>query len=392
MANEQTTGANPGVPIQPAVDPKVANCLSLIEQFKDGDLTSAEVIQRIFTCLNEDTGAAQDYIKMVFDLEIERQRAQRRGAAATGDADGRPAAPVANGANGGSGSGGGSGGASGSRTFTSDPTQYAFYTDPDDDDDIDDTVLKAIMVLKRNYVADIKQAKQHFILAVDRPDFPQSLLEALLQNQYVDLDKVHSSLYATGPPKTTLGRIGDVELASVDGDIRPASKISNHGEWVISFGKYADACTYVYPCRKNELRKYAAHIGQQFAAIRPELHYRILQYDRAARMLAGNSNAIRLDHFQLFSALYIQYISSAGAGSREPGASGGKRQGRKKKVQDGASCIRWNKGADCDDESCKFFHYCSVCKGDHRKVACSQRTGGKGRRDGAGVGEASGSK
>ena len=249
-----------------------------------------------------------------------------------------------------------------------DVSKYPFYVS-NDLDDIEDEHIRATLRIKRNYMADIKQAKEYILGSAKQPNFPPAQLEYLLANQYVDLDKIHTFIYSVGSNKTHIGQIGDVELTYGESEVLQSRKIISHGEWSVAWQCYEDARVFVYPHHRSELIEYRRYITGLFASISTPIHGKVIDLDKAIRSFAGSSNTVRLDQTYHFNNLFTRYISSAGSSSAAL-ASGSRSRNTATKPQ-GDTCIRWNRGAECEESSCKYRHACRKCgRVGHRASEC----------------------
>lgn len=373
----------------------VRECLRTVDRYRRNTLTKSEAIANIVQILGDyASNDSAEYIDMLDGSDRARERNERRGARTLRD-DGDTGA----GLTGEDGDDNGEYTAAGGRQLDdgAEPDRrikrrrigdadddedsvvddkkrehgWAFYKE-DDTLACDDPVLAETLIQKRRYIGKdgtVKAARARLATQFDKPDFPDSLWEYVLLGKYVDLDKVFTSIFVHGSNQQKLGRIGNVELAIGSSDPTPTKHITNHGEWVIAFGRYLDAVLYVYPGRAVELKRYQEYITLQFAAIGPGNHWRVLEYDKAVRTACGNSNKHRLDGNE-FGHLVTQWLTGVGAGSGDT---------RTAKVPAGAAsaskgpkptCGRWNNG-NCDYPNCTYRHVCNHCgSGEHRRINC----------------------
>ncbi|KIY52463.1 hypothetical protein FISHEDRAFT_35273 [Fistulina hepatica ATCC 64428] len=119
--------------------------------------------------------------------------------------------------------------------------------------------MRSVEILEMINV-DLKRAKVNLLLSLHVPQFPESQWTRLLSGATADFDQVLSGVYAS------------------------ADKVANFGDWTIAYESFAEAFTFVFPHRGEELRHYATHVKAFFKA-RPESeHSGVIAYDSAVRM------------------------------------------------------------------------------------------------------------
>jgi len=113
------------------------------------------------------------------------------------------------------------------------------------------------------YIADrIKRALKDLKAQAKLPPFPQSLWEAVLLNQYVDLNKVHAIRRAEVPDEEVVYSGGRFKF--LFNGIQGRDLIKTQGAWIAAFEYYSDAVSFVYPHRVTELIRYRKYILRQF--------------------------------------------------------------------------------------------------------------------------------
>ena len=119
--------------------------------------------------------------------------------------------------------------------------------------------LRKSLKLKRNYLLDLSFTKQCILGHPDCPDIPEVLWKDILQEAYIDLDKILSAEYSVvGDHRGTI-KLGQYELVSAP--TKPSRHIKTHGEWTIAWGKYQLAVVFAFPHRSRELQQYFAAIS-----------------------------------------------------------------------------------------------------------------------------------
>lgn len=406
IANQhQQSGAGSGGSVQngSSVPDPIAQCLAIVERFRTAAVTKPVAIGEIIAVLGATANAdAADYIAMLDDTQRDQTLAENRGTGIVAgamaqrqlDKPSEAVGPPRDDAH-----------EPGSRE---PPRKRKAVVDPDDGDDDDATEEKRVETEYAFYVSrddvlvtdpaaaetlrrktiymgkdgSTKRAKAYLRTTYDRPEFPDSLLDFLLSNAYVDLDKVYSAIFSHGTNHTQLGQIGDLQLTYGAVDTTPTRRVTNLGDWTIAWGRYAPARIHAYPNQASELRRYQEWITSMFTAVGTGNAGVVIRLDKAIRTMCGSTNDKRLDKFEDFGHLVTQYVTSVGAGSSKSsggGVSGGG-AGRSRDGSGGAKpiCRKWNAG-NCDLRRCTFQHVCSGCGSDaHGESRCGQSgSGGK---------------
>lgn len=105
------------------------------------------------------------------------------------------------------------------------------------------------------------------------------------------------------------------ELGSLQvrfGYVEPAKTVKTHGEWIIAWYTASDATLFCFPHRGEELRAYGEYITRFFSAVSPNIHPRVINFDRAIRRRVGQRNDLLLTDFASFSDLKMGWIDSCG--------------------------------------------------------------------------------
>ncbi|KZP19210.1 hypothetical protein FIBSPDRAFT_744345 [Athelia psychrophila] len=222
-----------------------------------------------------------------------------------------------------------------------------------------------------NHSRDPKQAKASLYNAARLPQFPDSEWSHVLLGHAVDLNHVLSAMYSVSVDERQTEKLGKLEITV--GATKPAKTVETHGQWVISWGSYVEAVTFVFSERAYELREYGKHITQLFASFGENLHPKVINYDRAVRIRAGQRRDILLTDFAKFSDLHVLWILGAGAGasSTEGKHRTSTSSGSGSRRKDGP-CRRWNDGRCVNsNEGCEYSHICSSCRSNaHRAPNC----------------------
>jgi hypothetical protein len=197
-----------------------------------------------------------------------------------------------------------------------------------------------------------KSASVNIILAfAGRPDFPESLWKQVIFGEYVDFEK----LLAEYTYNSSEDRVN----------------VSTFLEWQCCWDRYADAVTYIFKERSNEITAYGIYLGGLFRSFQQDVHDRIILYDAAVRKsVARQGDLLFTDHAR-FDDIFQSLLHPQGVFAY---ASGSGKSGKPKRGKTSEQCRRFNAGG-CPDSAnqCRFRHTCSSCKSpDHGQIACPQ--------------------
>ncbi|KIY49912.1 hypothetical protein FISHEDRAFT_72144 [Fistulina hepatica ATCC 64428] len=176
-------------------------------------------------------------------------------------------------------------GASAGPSLSSGATQYDARTL---------SILRSIKILETINV-DAKRAKTNLLLSLDVPQFPESQWTKLLSGATVDFDHVLSGLYASADVERTTERIGNIEFSYAS--TSPTKRVTTFGDWTTAFESFAEAFTFIFPHRVDEVRTYSQHIKSFFKARPAAEHSGVIAYDSADLQIrfifgpAGSTNA-----------------------------------------------------------------------------------------------------
>ncbi|KIY52474.1 hypothetical protein FISHEDRAFT_35332, partial [Fistulina hepatica ATCC 64428] len=236
-------------------------------------------------------------------------------------------------------------------------------------------ILRTVEILGDINV-DLKRAKIDLLLSLDVPQFPESQWTKLLSGGTADFDQVLSGQYASADVERTTERIGGLEFSFVS--TAPTKRVTTFGDWTTAFDSFAEAFTFIFPHRGDELRRYADHIKSFFKA-RPESEHRgVIAYDSAVRTRVGQRRNILHTDFEEFRDLQLRFIfspagTSAGTTSRNVESSTSSAAGKRK--QSRTPCRNYNNGV-CPRSatSCYYAHVCGKCRArGHVEKNCEKK-------------------
>ncbi|KIY47678.1 hypothetical protein FISHEDRAFT_44802, partial [Fistulina hepatica ATCC 64428] len=201
---------------------------------------------------------------------------------------------------------------------------------------------------------DLKRAKTNLLLSLDVPQFPESQWTKLLSGSTADFDQVLSGLYAS------------------------ADRVTTFGDWTTAFDSFAEAFTFVFRHRSEELRAYANHVKAFFKARPISEHSGVIAYDSAVRTRVGQRRNLLHTDFLEFQDLQIRFVfspvgSTIGTTTRNIEASVSSSSGRRR--QSKTPCRNFNNGV-CNRSagSCFYAHVCGKCRGrGHVEKNCEKK-------------------
>jgi hypothetical protein len=226
--------------------------------------------------------------------------------------------------------------------------------------------LQKTYTLLENFSRDAKRARTSLLnCSKPIPQFPPAEWLNLLNGNAIDLDHVFSNIYTISHSTSEIIELGK-NLELLHGSSAPAKSVKTHGDWVIAWDSLVDATLFMFRHKKPELQAYGKHIQRYFASLPTQMHGRIINYDRAARIRAAQRRDIELSNFSEFADLQIQWInnpsSSAPGGSSSDSKEPKESSGKNKKGRRSVACRRWNESR-CPNTAtcCNYLHICSKC-------------------------------
>ncbi len=89
---------------------------------------------------------------------------------------------------------------------------------------------------------------------ISKPPFPLSLWEAVLNNGYVNFNKLYAIQGGQAADEETIHKSGKFKF--VFNQIEAKGTIYDQGGWVSTFDSYADTVLFVYPHHETKLQAY----------------------------------------------------------------------------------------------------------------------------------------
>ncbi|KAJ7209801.1 hypothetical protein GGX14DRAFT_453179, partial [Mycena pura] len=204
----------------------------------------------------------------------------------------------------------------------------------------------ASVAFNESYSLDIKEALRLLSVSLGKPSLPETLWKDILLDRFVDLDVIVANRFATEPDEPHRLLLGDHQLEIKKSKV--VSRVSNHGEWILAFRTYERAVNFAFKYRRDELETYGNYIQDLFASWHPSLHHRIINYDRAARNLIGQSHSLLFSDTQRLRACENAHLSVGGifslSGSSQRPDSKGKDKRPSRRTEDGEICRNYHGG------------------------------------------------
>ncbi|KAJ7065761.1 hypothetical protein C8F01DRAFT_982130, partial [Mycena amicta] len=208
------------------------------------------------------------------------------------------------------------------------------------------------------------------------PGFPRNLWKAVLLDEYVDFDAILTSTYAVEADESDQFVVGEDYLEVKKPKL--VSRISDRGQWITAFWTWYEAVIFAFPERRTELQTYFRHINDTFSSKSANVHWRVINYDRAARVHICRTKALLFDDISELTGVRDAHLSNNGVrvnapqpnGNRKlPGKSPAKARrappdGQQREYDANEVCRRYNRNECTRGTTCRFRHACSGCDGD----------------------------
>ncbi|KAK0229573.1 hypothetical protein EDD85DRAFT_973357 [Armillaria nabsnona] len=232
------------------------------------------------------------------------------------------------------------------------------------------------------YGKNIKKAKRDLRMSLKCPSLPDKLWTAILQDDVVDFDEIFTSINsATIDNKKTVQIGGGLSLAL--NTVKASTKITQHGHWVIAWQAYTEAVLFAFPSRRHELNAYLHHINKLFGVCHDSLHYRVINYDRAARIIIGSRRDVLFSDFHEFVHEKTAYIDSVGMAVNQDSVETSKKSVARLRTalqtQGTATaddiCRNYNWGECHFGTKCRRTHACVICRDPNHVITRCPRIG-----------------
>ncbi|KAJ3833252.1 hypothetical protein F5878DRAFT_633205 [Lentinula raphanica] len=238
-----------------------------------------------------------------------------------------------------------------------------------------------------NYKRDINAAIESIENSGVNPLFPGRLWGSVLRDEYIELSEVLATVTFSADTLSPFSYSNPFTEALATTTLAkpvPTKEITDESTWYRAWSATAEAITFAFPSRSNEVQAYGRHILALFEATRPEFHGNVIRYDRAMRQFIGSRRDILFDEFkhrdlEMFDMMYlwssgIHYQVQPPSGSvLNSDVSQVEKRARK---QENEICRNFNQGACHADSGCKRRHVCSTCgEAGHGTKNCDKKHG-----------------
>ncbi|KAJ6614850.1 hypothetical protein B0H10DRAFT_1742927, partial [Mycena sp. CBHHK59/15] len=216
------------------------------------------------------------------------------------------------------------------------------------------------------YSLDTRETLRDIANSFHATALPDSQWKNVIGDRFVDFDSILTNSYAVEAEEPQQLVLGDTHVEIKKSKV--VSKISTHGQWIIAFRAYEDAVNFAFDSRHAELRTYWDHINDLFSSRTPDLHGRILNYDRAARIFVGQRRDVLLSEVHKFRHVQDAHLLDGGIAVTPSSSTGGagpkaKSLGGTKRKRTQEICRNFNRGQCKLGTGCNYQHACSECHG-----------------------------
>lgn len=170
------------------------------------------------------------------------------------------------------------------------------------------------------YAVDPKRSLRS-LLARTRVEFPESQWLRLLTNRAIDLDAVLTGIYSVSASTTHTESVGDIDLTFNSAPSRSTRVIVTQSDWTIAWMQTVQAGLTVFPHLSEQYRHWGLYILGKFAAVHESSHQRVINFEKAGRLLASRRADVALDELFHFSALETMHLNSMGRLAMESSSS-----------------------------------------------------------------------
>ncbi|GAW08474.1 protein [Lentinula edodes] len=196
------------------------------------------------------------------------------------------------------------------------------------------------------------------------PIFPKKLWKSVLRDEYIELSEVHAlgaTDYVPKAPQPASNKFAALKSSTF---AKPASTkaITDQASWRRAWRATADAISFAFADRCNELSAYEEHVGRLSDDNLPSFHHNVINYDKAVRQLIGSRRDILFDEFEHSEVARIRNMYLLPTGTHfststfpAPRANQASLHPRNRARE---ICRKFNRG-NCD--GCERKHICATC-------------------------------
>ncbi|KAJ7314559.1 hypothetical protein DFH08DRAFT_716450, partial [Mycena albidolilacea] len=209
------------------------------------------------------------------------------------------------------------------------------------------------------------------LLSRVRIEFPESQWLRLLTNRALDLDTVFSSLYSLIPSTAHTETVGGIEFTFSGRESgKPSRTITRQSDWTLAWMRAVEAGLVVFPHLSEQYRVWGIFIMGKFAAVHESQHLRVIEFEKACRLLASRRADVALNQLHHFTALETMHLSSMGRLAIE---ASGDTSTKPCPTKSGEPCRLWNTGrCKRKAEECCNLHICAACGKNHPESECAK--------------------
>lgn len=217
-----------------------------------------------------------------------------------------------------------------------------------------------------------KRAFKNLLRAPGLPRFPRSQLKNMLAGEFVDLDKVYSSVNSLMAESNIRAKINDSLSIELEGELTSARQVSgrvcDQASYTVATNLLLTAMLFVFgDYRREELAAYFTHVQTMFSSLAPAHHSCVINYDKAVRLLIAQSNDVAFNDFTKFVHLERANLHPLGVNvavdfSLQRGAKDRPSLAKRRSQRPVEICRNFNSGRCMRTASeCTYRHICSTC-------------------------------
>ncbi|KAG2051862.1 hypothetical protein BDR06DRAFT_888955 [Suillus hirtellus] len=204
------------------------------------------------------------------------------------------------------------------------------------------------------------------------PKFHEAGWTEIVASKCVNLDTVHSIISSSHTVNKCTETIGDIEIKFSGSTEMTLKKISTSAQWQAAWNRAACAIKFAFPHREDELAAYSEYINNKFDCSLERSHGRIIQFDKAVRNKAANSQRVELSDFTAFTDIHESHFQFDGRHYEDekqskPIASAWD----KTTFSQHEPCCKWNSG-ECM-HSARTCHYAHICSHEQDGRLCARQ-------------------
>lgn len=240
--------------------------------------------------------------------------------------------------------------------------------------------VRQTRTLVAEYAADLEATRTDLLCTSGLPVLPDTVWKSILKDEYVDLDKIHSSYNSSVDTRKRSEKLAEGLWLQTESDA-PTKHISNSTDWIVTFRWYMRGVLVAFPHRAREFESWDDLISSKFRVYSTGAHKRIIALEAASRRAIFDSSDQCLLNAEVLERLVPAWMASEGTefATASSGSSKVDRPNKKARISSGtapgsaprSTCNNWN-SKGCTYNACRYRHVCSSCGGAHTKTACTK--------------------